>query len=104
MRNKTTEYPRPVLNEYLRDFVGSRFELCDPVIEETDSFLTFLISYELECPGLEELISKGMAKVLVRITCNRTMYRDVMDLLPGCSSEIKIDKRKVTDSLYIQGI
>ena len=104
MRNKTTEYPRPVLNEYLRDFVGSRFEICDPVIEESDDFLVFHISYELECPGLEELINQGRAKVLVRITCNRTMYRDVMSLLPGGIAEIKVDKRKVTESLYIQGM
>lgn len=104
MRNKTTEYPRPVLNEYLRDFVESRFEICDPVIEETDDFLTFHISYELECPGLEELIRNGMAKVIVRITCNRTMYRDVKDLLPESSAEVKIDKRKVTESLYVQGM
>ena len=104
MRNKTTEYPRPVLNEYLRDFVGSRFEICDPVIEENDDFLEFHISYELECPGLEELINQGLAKVLVRITCNRTMYRDVMSLLPGGTAVIKVDKHRVTESLYIQGM
>ena len=104
MRNKTTEYPRPVLNEYLRDFVESRFEICDPIIEETSSHLILQLSYELVCPGLEKLIADGYAKVLVRITCNRTFYREVMDLKPGETAEVKIEKRKVTESLYIQGI
>ena len=104
MRNKTTEYPRPVLNEYLRDFVESRFEICDPIIEETSSHLILYLSYELVCPGLEKLIADGYAKVLVRITCNRTFYREVMDLKPGETAEVKIEKRKVTESLYIQGI
>ena len=104
MRNKTTEYPRPVLNEYLRDFVESRFEICDPIIEETSSHLILHLSYELVCPGLEKLIEDGYAKVLVRITCNRTFYREVMDLKPGETAEVKIEKRKVTESLYIQGI
>jgi len=104
MRNKTTEYPRPVLNEYLRDFVESRFEICDPIIEETSSHLILHLSYELVCPGLEKLIADGYAKVLVRITCNRTFYREVMDLKPGETAEVKIEKRKVTESLYIQGI
>lgn len=104
MRNKTTEYPRPVLNEYLRDFVESRFEICDPIIEETSSHLILHLSYELVCPGLEKLIADGYAKVLVRITCNRTFYREVMDLKPSETAEVKIEKRKVTESLYIQGI
>lgn len=104
MRNKTTEYPRPVLNEYLRDFVDSRFEICDPIIEETSSHLVLHLAYELVCPGLEKLITDGLAKVVVRITCNRTFYRDVMDLQPGETAEVKIDKRKVIESLYIQGI
>ena len=55
MRNKTTEYPRPVLNEYLRDFVESRFEICDPIIEETSSHLVLHLAYELVCPGLRSL-------------------------------------------------
>lgn len=104
MRNKTAEYPHPVLNEYLYDFVDGRFGLCDPEIKETSDYLILRLSYELVCPGLEKLIADGRAKVLVRITCNRTFYREVMDLSAETSVEVKVDKTKVTENLFLQGI
>ena len=104
MRNNTTQYPRPVLNEYLKDFEGSKFEICDPTFEEKLDSIILHLSYELVCPGMEALISDGYAKVIVRLTCFRTSYRDVFELRAGEETEVIINKKLVTDSIDIQGI
>lgn len=104
MKNKTTEYPRPVLNEYLKDFKDSRFSLTDPEFEETSEAIILRISYELICPGIEKLISQGKAKAVVRLNCPRAFYRTICDLKVGEPTEIVISKSLIADKLEIQGI
>ena len=104
MRNKTTEYPHPVLNEYLKDFVGGKFELNDPTFEETADDILLRLSYTLECPGLEKFISDGFAKVVIRVTCFRTSYREVFTLMPNTVTEVPISKKLVAESLDVQGM
>lgn len=104
MRNNTTQYPCPVLNEYLKDFEGSKFEICDPTFEEKSDSIILHLSYELVCPGMEALIADGYAKVIVRLTCFRTSYRDVFELKSSEGNEVVINKKLVTDSIDIQGI
>lgn len=104
MRNNTTQYPRPVLNEYLKDFDGSKFEICDPSFEEKADSIILHLSYDLVCPGMEKFIADGYAKVVVRLTCFRTSYRDVFELQPGKITDVVIDKKLIVDSIDIQGI
>ena len=104
MRNKTTEYPHPVLNEYLKDFVGGKFELYDPVFEETSDDVILKMSYVLECPGLENLISDGLARVVLRVTCFRTSYRELFSLEPNQITEIPVSKKMIADSLDVQSM
>ena len=104
MRSKTTEYPRPVLNEYLKDFPNSKFELCDPTFEETPEFIILKLSYSLECPGIEKLICDGFAKAIVRITCDRTSYRDAFDLKHMEDTTVSILKNLVVGNIEVQCI
>ena len=104
MKIKTTEYPRPVLNEYLKDFKNSRFALSDPEFTETAESIVLKISYELVCPGIEDLISQGKAKTVVRLNCPRAFYRTICDLKAGEPTEIVISKSLIADKLEIQGI
>ena len=104
MRNKTTEYPHPVLNEYLKDFVGGKFELNDPTFEETSDDILLKLSYTLECPGLEKYIADGFAKVVIRVTCFRTSYREIFALTPNAITEVAISKKMVAESLDIEGL
>lgn len=104
MRNNTTQYPRPVLNEYLRDFKDSKFEISAPSFEETSDSIIFNFSYILACAGIEKLIEEGYAKVIIRLTCSRTSYRAVFELKTGEETQIIINKKHVVDSIDIQGI
>lgn len=104
MRNNTTQYPRPVLNEYLKDFEGSKFELRDPTFEEKDDSIILHLAYELVCPGLEKFIADGYAKVVVRLTCFRTSYRNAFELKQGEITDVAINKKMVVDSIDVQGI
>lgn len=104
MRNNTTQYPRPVLNEYLNDFEGSKFEICAPTFDEKADSIILHLSYELICPGMENLIADGYAKVLVRISCFRTSYRNAFELSAGEITDVVIDKKLVSDCIDVQGI
>lgn len=104
MRNNATQYPRPVLNEYLNDFEGSKFEICNPTFDEKSDSIILHLSYELVCPGMEHFIADGYAKVLVRISCFRTSYRKVFELNAGETTDVVIDKKLVSDCIDLQGI
>jgi len=104
MRNNTTEYPRPVLNEYLNDFSKGTFELVNPTFEETSDSIILNLSYRLDCPGIEKLIVEGYAKAVVRITCFRTSYREVFELMPMTETKVILTKNLVADSIDLQCI
>jgi len=104
MKSKATEYPRPVLNEYLNDFTDSRFEVCDPTFEETSDAIILSLSYSLVCPGIEKLICEGFAKTIVRVTCDRTSYREAFDLNHMTETKVSIAKNLIADNVDIQCI
>ena len=104
MRNRAIEYPHPVLNEYTRDYINSRFGI--DVISHTDNGSEIVIELEcqIDCDGLVQTIVAGNAKAILRLTCYRTSLREIYDLHPTGSTVIRIEKKKVTDSIDLQAM
>jgi hypothetical protein len=104
MRNKAIEYPHPVLNEYTRDYLNSRFAI--DVLSHTDNGSEIVIELEcqIDCDGLVQTIASGDAKAVLRLTCYRTSLREMYDLNPTGSTVIHIAKKNVTDSVDLQAM
>ena len=104
MRNKAIEYPHPVLNEYTRDYLNSRFAI--DVLSHTDNGSEIVIELEcqIDCDGLVQTIASGDAKAVLRLTCYRTSLREMNDLNPAGSTGIHIAKKNVADSIYLQAM
>lgn len=104
MRNRAIEYPHPVLNEYTRDYLNSRFGV--NVLSHTDIGTEIVIELEcqIDCDGLIQTIVARDAKAILRLTCYRTSFRDTYDLNPSGSTVIRIEKKKVTDSIDLQAM
>lgn len=104
MRNKAIEYPHPVLNEYTRDYLNSRFSI--DVLSHTDNGSEIVIELEcqIHCDGLIQTIASGDAKAVIRLTCYRTSLREIYDLNATGSTVIHIAKKNVTDSIDLQAM
>lgn len=104
MRNKAIEYPHPVLNEYTKDYLNSRFEL--DVLSRSDDGPDIILELEcrIKCDGLVKTIASGDAKAILRLTCYRTSLREIYALNPSGTTEIKIAKKNVTDSIDLQAM
>lgn len=104
MRNKAIEYPHPVLNEYTRDYLNSRFAI--DVLSHTDNGSEIVIELEcqIDCDGLVQKIASGDAKAVLRLTCYRTSLREMYELNPTGSTVIHIAKKNVTDSIDLQAM
>lgn len=104
MRNKAIEYPHPVLNEYTNDFIESDFSI--EVVSHSDNGNTIELefAYNLSCAGIVDLLSQGLAKIVMRLTCFRTSYRTVYDMKLNETTVISIPKKAVTDVIDIQAM
>ena len=104
MRNKAIEYPHPVLNEYTKDYLGSRFSI--DVLSHSDNGEEIVIELEcqIDCDGLIRTITEGKAQTILRLTCYRTSYRSTFDLNATGSTIVRIEKKKVTDSIDLQAM
>lgn len=104
MRNLAIEYPHPVLNEYTRDYLDGSFSIGVNAHTDNGSELVIELEAKLECEGLEQAIANGDAKVIIRLTCYRTSYRDTCDMNIVGPTIVRIEKKKVTDSIDVQGL
>lgn len=104
MRNRAIEYPHPVLNEFTNDYTNCSFGI--GVLSHTDNGADIVLEMEpqLICDGLVKMIASGEARIVVRLTCFRTSYRDTFELNSTGSSIIRIKKQRVSGSIDLQGI
>lgn len=104
MRNRAIEYPHPVLNEYTRDYLNSRFTI--DVLSHTDNGSEIVIELEcqIDCDGLVQTVAAGDAKAILRVTCYRTSLRETYDLNPSGATVIRIAKKNVTDNIDLQAM
>lgn len=104
MRNKAIEYPHPVLNEYTNDFIESVFSIEVVAHSDNGNTIELEFAYNLSCPGIVDLLSDGLAKIVLRLTCFRTSFRTVYDMKLNDTTIISIPKKSVTDVIDIQAM
>lgn len=104
MNNKAMEFPHPVLNEYSKDFTESDFSLVVESQSDNSDSIVIKLSYLLNCPGLAEMINRGVAKVIARVTCFRTSYRKALNMADCVPTELVIPKHLIADTVEIQGM
>lgn len=104
MRNKAIEYPHPVLNEYAKDFTDSNFSINIVSHGDDGTNISLDIEYTLNCKGISQLLDSGKAKIILRVTCFRTSFRQTFDMNIDKNTLISIPKRNVTDALDIQAM
>lgn len=104
MRNKAIEYPHPVLNEYTNDFQECAFSI--EVVSHSDNgnSLTFEIKCDLQCEGIVKMIKDGFAKIVLRVTCFRTSFREIFALKLDGTTIVDIPKNLVVDVLDLQAM
>ena len=102
MKNRAIEYPHPVLNEYTNDFVDCEFSI--EVVSQGDSGsdITLELGCNLKSEGISDLLTKGVAKIVLRLTCFRTSFRKIYNLEPEGTTIISIKKKNVTDVIDLQ--
>ena len=104
MRNKVIEYPHPVLNEYSNDFKDSEFSIELGNHSDNGNSLTIEIGCVLKCEGLRKMITDGIARIVLRITCYRTSYRVIYNLNLDSTVIMDIPKKLVADVLDLQAM
>lgn len=104
MRNKAIEYPHPVLNEYAKDFINSNFSINIVSHGDDGTNISLEIEHILNCEGISQLLGAGKAKIILRVTCYRTSFRQTFDMNLDKNTLISIPKRNVTDTLDIQAM
>lgn len=104
MRNKAIEYPHPVLNEYTNDFGECSFAVEIKSHGDNGKVLELELEHSLNCDGMLQMISDGIAKMYVRIICYRTSFRTVEELNPKGSTIISIPKKLVADVIDLQAM
>ena len=104
MRNKAIEYPHPVLNEYAKDFTDSNFSIKIVSHGDDGTNISLEIEHTLNCKGISQLLDAGKAKIILRVTCFRTSFRQTFDMDIDKNTLISIPKRNVTDTLDIQAM
>lgn len=104
MRNQIVEYPHPVLTEYTGDFIDSSFSIEVTNHSDNGSELVFEVLCSLKCDGMEDLINKQLASVVLRVMCFRTSFRKPYKLTLNEPTQISIPKNLVTDVIDFQAI
>lgn len=104
MRSKAIEYPRPVLNEYSNDFVNSVFSVNLVSQRSENDSIKIVVEPVLNCTGIAKMLKNGLARIIARVVCDRTFYREIHTLCNNGQTEIVIPKDKVTDKIDVQSM
>lgn len=103
MRNINVHYPHPVLDYLNNDFDGCNFQLVTCPLKMQGKNIILSLSYALNCKGLEDMLEKGSAKVIIRVTSRNTSYRNVFELkTSGISTECIIPKALIADYIEVE--
>ncbi|WP_036611760.1 hypothetical protein [Oribacterium sp. P6A1] len=75
---KNRLFPYPVLCEDSDDYIEGEFYVNTSLVEQGVNDILVKFEMNLENPGLQELISKGMAEYVIHIECSDTAFRTVI--------------------------
>ena len=104
MKNNLMEYPHPVLMPDGKDYINASFSLS--LLEQNDEGknISLILKAEIDCVPLKEMISKGDLKVIIRVICMRTSYREPKSVQNLEYIDVEIPKERVMGTIFIQGM
>ena len=104
MKNRIMEYPHPVLLPNGNDFIESKFDITYKSDSDEDKTINITFDCNVECEGLLTLLSEGKLKMIMKVNCKRTSYRQAERLLNYSNAVIEIPKDKVSDTVFLQAL
>lgn len=75
MKLKSNQFPYPVLNNNLDDYLNSEFNAKLQIIEQTPLQITLNVQYDLQNPGIKELITNEQATYAIHVEGASSSYR-----------------------------
>lgn len=104
MNNRHIEYPHPVLSSYTNDYCDSFFEI--EVLEHDDngSDISLKIRCNLKCAGLDTFLQQGSIAAILRVICERALFRKAYNLSVGNDTIIKIPKSLIKDEFSLHAM
>lgn len=103
MRNQQQEYPHPYMAEGRNDYSTGSFDVSLDERETTNENFVLKFSYTLDCPGMQEYINSGAAKIIVRVKSATTSFRKNYHFdLNNHQCIITIPKQAVAKSIQAQ--
>lgn len=95
MRSNGLQYPYPFLAEGRDDYINSDFQIEELQHEESTGSFQFKFCCKLSCPGIECMIERGEASVVINISSPSTMFRKTVPAKLGEINVIEIKKETV---------
>ncbi len=106
MNRTNINYPHPVLSSLNEDYIDSTFDISivDDAIEEDNNKAKLKVNYVLDCPGLQELINCGKAKVVVYIESVIAEFRQAFNFNHNETElSVELKKDELNRSLVLRG-
>ena len=104
MRHNKSDFPRPVLSDFSKDFIDCRFSLKLNDHNDDGDTIQILLECDLKSEGLKSLLDSGIVNAIVRVTCFRTSFRSVYKVDPDYTLTIQLKKKDVVDLIDVQGM
>ena len=106
MKRSNIGFPYPVLCSDNNDYIDSSFAI-NNVVEQfvENNKIGVQIDYELKSSGLENMINKGQAKVVLYLESPNSSYRTVCSYVQGETTiQCEIDADKLSKILKLKGM
>ena len=108
MRKSNIIYPHPILREGSIDYLGCNFSISNEEEvanskKEINGKFTLKIGYNLQCPGLAQMIENNQAKVVLYLESRMTSYRKSFTFEKDSTElELEIHKNELGDYVDIK--
>lgn len=99
MEIKNVNFPYPVLSNFNDDYLNVHFIAGSTgVLEKTKKYSVIKTNVEITDSEIEELLDQGKAKIIVKIYCKSTKYREIKEIKRGFD-EIKLQNIDVNQNV-----
>ncbi len=86
MEIKNRLFPYPVLCIDTDDYIEGEFYVATSIIEQGLNDILIKFEMNLDNPGIQELISRGLAEYVIHLECSDTAFRTVIRTSSNCET------------------
>lgn len=102
MRNKSIQFPHPLLTKDGKDILNSSVDFRFCGYDDSEEDIKLKVELKLQCPGMESLLESGQLQALVRVTCSKTSKRKPVFIAINSVSEISLDKNLFAEKINLE--